>query len=263
MFARNAWLLWLLHDIIKICAQSFPILIIIGIYERHFAAGQRLRESSKGAVYSLYNSLPRRIRHIPFLEAMVGPNGSELYNAIFDVGVSHEFQLFEGSDDDFSALHSPGASAGENIRPWLRTPRKRVPSLRSQHMEPPPSPRESSRTRKISSLSPLVETLSSTEVPSSGTINPLAKLFLEVHPQTLPSTSATPLDEHPPATAIPDPAAAAAAVAVKKMETLLEEMRGLPVQRLRDEMKELQVRLGVSPYERGLILLVAGPPGPH
>jgi hypothetical protein len=48
------------------------------------------------------------------------------------------------------------------------------------------------------------------------------------------SASTAPLDDHP---VITD-----AAVVVKKMENLLGEMRELPVQRLKDEMKELQVR---------------------
>jgi hypothetical protein len=85
----------------------------------------------------------------------------------------------------------------------------------------PPSPRESPRLRKISVLSPLAETFSSTEVASPGAKNPLSKLFGAAR------------DDHQPAD-VDD-------TAVMKMENL-QETRDLPVQRLRDEMKELQVR---------------------
>ena len=167
---------------------------------------------------------------------MVGSHTSDLYQAIFDVEISREFELSDPSDDDLASLPSPAASL-ENVRPRPRTPtRKRTPS-RSSRVDPdPPSPREYRRSRKTSTFSSAVEALSSTEVQSFGTKSPLSKLF-GVRPQV--SISTAPLDNYPSATS--DTAAM-----VKKMESLLGEMRELPVQRLKDEIKELQVRCIVS-----------------
>ena len=218
---------------LKTFDQSFPVLIIIGIYERHFAAGQQLRQSSKNAAHSLYNSLPRRIRHIPFLEAMVGSHSSDLYEAIFDVEILHQLDLFDGLNDELPAMHSPGASRASARPGELQPTRKRAPSLRSLHVDiDPPSPHESPRARKTSTFSPLVETFSSTEMPSIGAKSPLSKLF-GVRPQI--STSTTFPDDHPLADAD-------TVSVVKKMEGLLGEMHNLPIQRLKDEMKEIQVR---------------------
>lgn len=168
---------------------------------------------------------------------MMGSHSRDLYEAIFDVEISHEFELFD-SDDDLPTLQS--LASRENMRaeaPRTPTMARRPPSRpRSLHVDPP-SPRGSPRTRKISALSPLAETLSSTEVPSIGK-SPLEKLF-GFRQQTV-SSAATPLDEHPPSIS-------ATSTTVQKLEALLEDMRDLPVQRLRDDMKELQVLF----YRRG------------
>lgn len=94
-------------------------------------------------------------------------------------------------------------------------------------------PVASPRTHKLSALSPLAESLSSTEVHTAGgVISPLAKLFGFRQPTLIVPEANSPHNV----------AADATAAAVKKIENLLEDMRDLPVQRLRDEMKELQVR---------------------
>lgn len=168
------------------------------------------------------------------------PHSTNLYEAIFEVEISHEFELFDGSDDDLPGLHSfpsHGNMRDDTTEPTTPSMTRRASSRpRSLHVDLP-SPRESPRTRKISALSPLAETFGSTEVLSLGAKSPLAKLFGPRH-QTMSSTT-TPLDEHPPSFH-------ATSAAVQKMEALLEDMRNLPVQRLKDEMKELQVRLTFS-----------------
>jgi len=231
-------------NVFLIKLTSFPTLIAIGVYERHFAAGQRLRKSSKDAAYSLYNILPRHIRN------MMRPHSTNLYEAIFEVEISHEFELFDGSDDDLPGLHSfpsHGNMRDDTTEPTTPSMTRRASSRpRSLHVDLP-SPRESPRTRKISALSPLAETFGSTEVPSLGAKSPLAKLFGPRH-QTMSSTT-TPLDEHPPS--FP-----ATSVAIQKMEALLEDMRNLPVQRLKDEMKELQDRQ--ARIENLLLMLTRG-----
>ncbi|KAF7974798.1 hypothetical protein HWV62_11295 [Athelia sp. TMB] len=234
-------------NVLLIKITSFPILIIISLYERHFAAGQRFRESSKGAAQSFYGSLPRRIRHIPFLEAMVGSNSRDLYDAIFEVEVSHDFELFdgEGPDDELPALRSRRPSrererrSGNGSRRSTVSPspaRRRKTSLR---VEMPGSP----RTRKLSALSPLVASSNSTEVP--GAKSPLTRLF-----SFRQSTPATPEE------VIAQVNSVAVDGTLKKMESLLDEMRDLPVQRLKDEMKELQDRQ--ARIESLLLMLTRG-----
>jgi len=215
-------------NVFLIKLTSFPFLIIIGIYERHLTAGQRLRQSSKDAAHSIYSSLPRRIRHIPFLEAMVGSHSGDLYAAIFDVEPSHHSELFDSLDNEYPAMH-PSEPSYAHIKPGEsqpRTPaRKRATSLRSLCVEPDPSsPHESPRLRKTSGLSPLVETFGSAEVAAPGAKSPLSQLF-GVHSQNHSSVGAD--------VAVPDAA---------KAESSSRDIRDIPVQRLRDEMKELQDR---------------------
>lgn len=205
-----------------------------------------MRKSSKRAAHTMYNTLPRSIRRIPFIEAVVGTNSKDLYEAIFDVEVSHEFELFGDEDDDEMPMLRSIASR-ENIlatsparaNPQPGTPQKnRNSSLprNSLHIDLP-SPRESPpRSRKTSALSPLAETFSAPEIPSISVKSPLGKLYAIRSHQLTRSTSGTPLDEHAPSVVIPD-----LTPTVKKMENLLDGLRDNPISRLRDEMKELQV----------------------
>ena len=210
-----------------------------------------MRQSSKRAAHTMYNTLPRSIRRIPFLEAVVGTNSKDLYEAIFDVEVSHEFELFKDeNEDEIPILRSIGSR--ENVcatsvtltdsRPG--TPRKQGNSSHPRHglSIDVPSPRESpSRSRKTSVLSPLVETFSASEIPSINVKSPLGKLYAHRPAPLTKSTSGTPLDEHP-SPVVPD-----IAPTVKKMEVLLDGLRDTPIIRLRDEMKELQVSNPKSP----------------
>lgn len=207
-------------NVFLIKATSFPILIIIGIYERNFAAGQKLRATGKDAAQSFYNSLPRHIKNIPLLEALFGSGSSDLYEAIFDVDTPDD--LFEDSDEEFRpALRS--VTSRESLQPGPSLPNPR-PQRRPSSLPRPPrgdhsSPNGSPRHRLASHLSPLVHPSNSAEIPSNaGSRSPLSMLFgSRLQPENATDT------------------------AIKKMEAIVEDMRGLPVQRLREEMKELQV----------------------
>ena len=209
-------------NVLLIKLTSFPILIIIGLYERYFSAGQRLRESSKGAAHSLFNSLPRRIKNMPILEALVGSNSSDLYEAIFDVELTHEFDLFnEESEDEFLALRS--VPSHESLS---TSPRKlRPPSLtRSLHGGDPPSPQRS-QGRNVG-LQPTHFARPPSPTDQQGGRSPLARLFA---PRLQASRSEqTAAVEH-------------AEASVRRVEAVLNDIRDLPVRKLKDEMKELQV----------------------
>lgn len=174
----------------------------------------------------------------------MGSNSRDLYDAIFDVEVSHEFELFdgEGPDDELPALRSRKPSrenltqnmSGRNGRSHTASPapaRRRNTSLRLEMPSGSGSP--GPRSRKLSALSPLFESFSSTEVPAlAGGKSPLTRLFS--FRQSTPAAPEETISQNPNL-------AAESASTLKKMESLLDDMRDLPVQQLKDEMKELQV----------------------
>jgi hypothetical protein len=153
---------------------------------------------------------------LPLLDALVGTTSSDLYDAIFDVELSHEFNLFDESDDEFPALRSTtsrdipdGASPTPRVRrrpsPLVRTPRRDIPS-----------PLASPGVHLSSGFS--------ADVASVGGQSPLAKVF-------------------GPRTATDHAVAASADASVRRVEALLDDIRELPMRRLIDEIKELQVCL--------------------
>jgi len=84
-------------------SQSFPVLIAISIYERYLAPGRKFIERSKDRTAALFHRLPRKIKTVPLIEALIGTNGSDLLEAIFDVDVdeAHLEPLFDPGEDDF------------------------------------------------------------------------------------------------------------------------------------------------------------------
>lgn len=239
-------------NVFLIKLTSLPQLIVIGLYERHLCSCRRFRSSGKDAAYSFYNSLPRHIRNIPLVEALVGSASNDLYDAIFEVEVAEDFDIFDESDDDAPALRS--FDSREDIRASGTSPgperRKRPPSLNGSRVGS--SPQASPRQQFISTLSPddipqasprrrVISTLSPNDVfasPDAITTSfrsPLARLFSQRSPVDGPAVGEASL---------------------KRIETLLDDVRSLPVQRLKEEMKELQDRQ--ARIENLLLMLTRG-----
>ena len=226
-------------NVFLIKVTSLPQLVIIALYERHWAAGSSLRESSKDAAQSLFNSLPSHIKHMPLIEALVGSTSNDVFDAIFDVDVDeHDYDIFDDSDDEqnfphLRSLHSRENMHGRETRSRSRSP---VPHIRtrgpttlgsSPTRRDPSSPRKSPRHRGLKRLAP-VDGLSPELVASpASTRSPLAQLFRSRFSSELPATPSTP--------------AANTDTSVKQIELLLEAVGQLPVQKLKEEMKELQV----------------------
>jgi len=227
-------------NVFLIKMTCFPTLIAIGFYERYFATGQKLRESGKGAAHSLFNSLPRQIKNMPLVEALVGSTSSDLYEAIFDVDMPDDFELFDDSDDDFPELRSfrdTVHTASRARTPSTKRVRKRPASVARSPLRDDPSPRGSPRRRHTSLVTlPSDNAIANSAEVDSGSRSPLARLF----GQRLEST---PLSAHIEAS-------------VKRVETILDDMRDLPVQRLKDEIKELQDRQ--ARIENLLLMLTRG-----
>lgn len=187
---------------------------MIGIYERYLRSHQVLRQSSKNAARTIYTHLPKQIKTMTLLEALMGAGVSDLYDAIFDVDFPEDPSLFGGSED------------AENA------PRRRVDSSTPGTPVSPTTPRRNGNSlsphgRGRSPLPPLMEPSFSSDLPTLNSRSPLARLFARPppSPSKLQGDGTSGLEQ-----------------AVRRVEAALEEVRDLPVQRLRDEMKELQVR---------------------
>ena len=204
----------------------------IRIYEHYFEGGNRLRAYGKDTAHNLYNSLPRNLKSMPLMEVLVGGHAHTVYDAIFDIELSDEQEqaLFEGFTDDEDeegpALRS--VASREDIRRRSRTESLHRPQSTSHPSSPGRLP--SPRRRPKESLTtdggqpPVLPTL---KAPS-----PLARLFAA--PRIVTSVS-----DHNGGLA--SPMTDETLAGVRRLETVLEGIRDLPVHRLKDEIKELQV----------------------
>ncbi|GBE88279.1 hypothetical protein BKA93DRAFT_827390 [Sparassis latifolia] len=240
-------------NVFLIKLTSFPTLIVIGVYERFLAEGQKWRESRTDAVHNLYANLTRRMKNIPLLD-LLGSSSTEIYDAIFDVDLPQDDvdDLFEERDDDVAtpllsfpsreSLHVPNSSPPPSSRqePLRRRhaslPHEQINRGGSRHGAPSPS--LSPRPRKATLPGPLL-TSTSGEIQTGGPRSPLSRLYLgarDTERVTSPSSVAE--------------------ASIKKVEALLDDVRHLPVNRLKDEMKELQDRQ--ARIENLLLMLTRG-----
>ncbi|KIJ66723.1 hypothetical protein HYDPIDRAFT_85148 [Hydnomerulius pinastri MD-312] len=213
-------------NVFLIKLTSFPILIAIAIYERQLASGQKMRESGRDAAQSFYQSLPRQIKTMPLVEYLVGSKVTDLYDVIFEVEDSRDFNLFHESDHEDEGLLSPVVTSVFPASPMSQSPSRRLATL-SDGQQTSPSPRR----RKVSTLTPLEEISSNAKVLSLDTTTPLTRLFSRPK-SAIPTANVDNL-----ASVSNDTEGN-----LQRLQVLLEECRELPVRRLKDEMKELQDR---------------------
>ncbi|THH07159.1 hypothetical protein EW145_g3575 [Phellinidium pouzarii] len=227
-------------NVFLIRLTSFPILIIIGLYERYFATGQDVRVSGKETAHNLYNSLPRNLKTMPLVEALVGSHAHTLYDAVFDIELSNEqeqelLEDFDFNDDDERPALRSFTSRESMRKGWrTRTPSRRRPT--SIPVSPDnglPSPRapRSPRRRPKDSIKSIGEQTGVFDKLTLKAPSPLTRLFGV--PRLLASAS-----EGTESPTMSEEALAG----VRRLEHVLEGIRDLPVQRLKDEMKDLQER---------------------
>lgn len=172
---------------------------------------------------------------MPLLEALVGTKSGGLYEAIFDADAVPEEDLFsDPEEDERPALRSMASSIrmGGN-RSRGRTPGPGPVATTSIH-SPPISPMSPTMTRGTPDVSPMRKpiTLSTTNLlepghsgeVSIGKMSPLARLFVGESPNRGRTISM------------------GAGANLKKVETLLEDIKQLPINKVTEEIKELQVR---------------------
>ena len=234
----------LLHtiNVFLIKLTSLPQLILISIYERHLASDKKLHTSGKDGAQSLFNNLPmaRHIKNLPLMDALTGSSTNNLFQAIFDVELNEaDYRLFSDESDDEA---DPAALSYFQSKESLRDGRRSspVPKIRTRYpssLSGTPINARSGEPGSSNTVFPVDQTS-----PSSITKSPLTRLFRS----RLTSTAGI---IQPAASS--EAAAAAAQVATRAamntetsarhIETLLETVSELPVHKLKDEMKELQV----------------------
>ncbi|KAI0067204.1 hypothetical protein BV25DRAFT_1911871 [Artomyces pyxidatus] len=221
-------------NVFLIRLTSFPILMAITIYERYLHKHSSLIQSTQSAAQSVYHSLPRSVKSLPILEALMGTNANDIYEAIFDVDVEEE----EGDDDEFFSedphvgLRS-WASREDGTRtppssgvPVVHTPDRPGAGRGGRSSSFPRSPVHGSpRPRKISLRPPSLA--AAAEVPTQTTRSPLSRLFGSRlgEPSNATADKIDRVEE-----------------GIKRVQELLEDVRTLPVTKLKDEMRELQER---------------------
>ena len=233
---------------------------MIGLYERYLAQSQTWRDDSNKQ--SFYSRLTRNVKKFPLFD-LLGTGSADIYDAIFDVEVSNEADLFADSDDEQqrtrnlaapasgdtllsfpsrdslqpvpgsptrpSASRSPNPTGPETPRHRRRTSLPRSPPLgRSRSYREGTSPSVSPRPRKITL--PAVVGSNSGELQTGGPRSPLSRLY-----STRGSSSVVQIERV-------SSAAAGMDAGVRKLEAMIEDVRSLPVNKLKDEMKELQAR---------------------
>ncbi len=211
---------------------------------------------------------------MPILD-LLGSSSMDVHEAIFDIDLHGELGLFDESDADgegeewpttdvpSSASAAPSGIQGSRSHESLRH-RQPSPLRPSGAMTPPEnirrttslslSPRKTERTRTRSAVSPRVGSpsgsprprnaalpsiipSSSTEVPTIGPRSPLGALFGARRERAVSMVGME--------------------ASVKRVEALVDEVKRMPVNRLKDEMKELQVRDDLGKACRWYVLLTA------
>ncbi|KAF8518239.1 hypothetical protein JB92DRAFT_2903943 [Gautieria morchelliformis] len=205
-------------NVLLIRITSFPILIIISVYERYIASGSIFWQMPVNTAHSFFNSLPR----------LVGSRMTDLHKVIFEVEVP-PMDLFDGAGEDYTrAMRSfrSRESLDKHQTPDLRFSRTGA----NGHSSPRPFQRlrPASPGLKPGSSSRDQAELSSSDLPGS----PLARVY--TRPRSVPDVS-----EGVPAVgeSVEDILGS-----IRKVEVMMEGISELPVARLRAEMKELQDR---------------------
>ncbi|KAJ3516556.1 hypothetical protein NLJ89_g1051 [Agrocybe chaxingu] len=259
-------------NVFLIRITSLPQLIIIGMYERYLASGQSFRETGVDAAQSLFNSLPRHIKNMPLVEALVGSSSNDLFDAIFDVEVDDsDFDIFDSdAEADVPALRSlhsrenmqvrgPSKDRGDSRSPVPKIRRRRPTSLGRVSTRGAASVGEGSAQPSpkqfgsgVTALSP-VDMLTSPEIITSAgsNLSPLARLYNSRFSSVAPAESNSSVAAQAAAQA-----AASTEASVRHIEALLEAVSELPVHRLKEEMKELQDRQ--ARIENLLLMLTRG-----
>ncbi len=198
---------------------------------------------------SIYDFLPRPVQSLPIFEELMGTNLHDVYEAIFDVEpnlLEEDEDLFQDREQDRVGLHSwrsrESGRNGTHTPPQMNVPSEpHIPESpartggRASSM-PRTQPGQSNRSpqaRKLSLRPSLAEPLrvNAAETQSAGPRSPLFRLFANRLSET--DTGRSPVDVQK---------LDKVEEGVRRVQELLEDVRELPVSKLKEEMRELQER---------------------
>ena len=194
-------------------------------------------------------------------------SATDLYDAIFDVEDTNDFDLFHESDDEGAHPALSSRVSHESLQATSPTTAGPASRSHSQRRRPPSVPRTptspngkgrfdgSPRTspyRRGAALPSLIEPSGSGEIQTLGPKSPLNRLFTSKR-----DFSASQERLH---------AGLSADQGLKKLESMVDEIRQLPVNKLKHEMKELQVS-STAQFIRQImtifIIFFSGAAGPY
>lgn len=206
------------------------------------------------------------MKNMPFLEHLVGSSTTDLYDAIFDADVSNSqgldiFDEDEDADDDRAEMRSiVSQDDTSGIPPFILSPptattsaaapMRRAPSLPRPPASPSGHSNHSTGRRGVSSpggsprprrirLPSVIQASLSGEIQSMGPGSPLSRLYTGRTVSNVSQSAA---------------AHATTEAGIRRLEAAVENIKGLPVNKLKEEMKELQV-CGVDLFVLFLLLL--------
>jgi hypothetical protein len=186
--------------------------------------------------------MARHIKNIPLMEALTGTSTDNLFRAIFDVELDEaDYELLlDQSDTNGEADHAALSSfhSTENLRDDMKsTP---VPKIRTRYPSSLGGTPINARSGDPGSSNTVFPGDQSS--PSSINQSPLTRLFRSRLTSTSGNTQPAASSEAAVAAAqVATRAAMNTETSARHIETLLETVRDLPVHKLKEEMKELQV----------------------
>lgn len=87
---------------------------MIGLYERYLAQSPTWRDDNNER--SFYSRLTRNVKKFPLFD-LLGTGSADIYDAIFDLEVSNEADLFADSDDEQQHTRNIAPASGDTFRP--------------------------------------------------------------------------------------------------------------------------------------------------
>jgi len=209
---------------------------VIGVYERHFAPGRRFVEKSKDKIAEIYHSLPRQLRSVPLLEALMGNNGANLMEAIFQVDLPPD-EVGNLFPDETKSLNLSRRTSDRNLE-VPNSPTSVATRARGQSQAP---------SRRGMSRPPPLNTASTSNHAAAAPAPP-ADQDAPIHHDMFDSPLVRLISGRSVAHKFSDANVnwEEAVASLKKVETLLEGVKETPVVKLREDIKELQVRLFVG-----------------
>jgi len=209
-------------NVFLIRVTSIHVLLIIGIYERYIARGNKLFQSGKGAAQAVLSHLP--LQHVSFLEAFTGSQTRDLYEAIFDAPC----------DPDLLDIFDNNNNNNEEERRTAMTPLGgRSPEARGRMVGLPTSPK--ARARSTSRVAPSFEMRPPSPSPLERLYGGGTRLGVPVQSPQRPVAGGAGADDDVFSGNVEGSV-------VKRLEGLLSSAKDLPVVKLREEVKDIQDR---------------------